>query len=300
MDDFSNDGPEQIERFNALLEELEMTVADLIAKFPQLSAKALYKMRSIKIHGVPKSLIRVLANFETPKGVIKTNWLLTGRGSMFEPVEQDWEKSLHGSFMALYHSMTGFQRIAEDLQENDGRLQDQLGRLELKIGQSSTDLKNQVAYQGQQISELKAHLSLDEEPEEEPEEIETLQYVGFVGAAGIPEEWDTIEDTIEVPVSLLPRNRKDLFVGNVQGDSMKDIIPDGADVLLRVCNSPLNGRVYVFSLRGTATIKKFRLDENGPHFEYMDGSGRIIYPEKGEKWFCNAEFLGVVRNNEHE
>ena len=93
---------------------------------------------------------------------------------------------------------------------------------------------------------------------------------------------------------LLPTNKPSLFVGRIEGGSMADIIPDGTNVLFRVCREPVSGHVYVFTLRGRATIKKFRLDHTGPHFEYMDGSGRKIYPEPSEQWSCNAEFLRVL------
>ncbi|MEM9424805.1 MAG: S24 family peptidase, partial [Spirochaetota bacterium] len=105
---------------------------------------------------------------------------------------------------------------------------------------------------------------------------------------------DPLPEPFMVRESLLPQNREGLFVGHIRGESMKDIIPDGAKLLLRKCLEPVSGRVYIFALRGETTIKQFRLDHKGPRFEYMDGSGRSIYPNEGEQWRCLAEFLAVV------
>ncbi len=160
------------------------------------------------------------------------------------------------------------------------------------------ETQKELEHTQERLEALKAYVYRElqgptKEGSEPVAEIE-IPYLGLVAAAGPLRELYTVDGTICVAESLLPDKREGLFVGRIEGGSMADIIPDGSDILLRVCQEPLNGRVYVFTLRGKATIKKFRLDHTGPHFEYMDGSGRSIYPESGEQWYCNAEFLRVL------
>ena len=171
---------------------------------------------------------------------------------------------------------------------------------ELAQAKAETDRRLQRTYS--ELAELREIVkekfpeAFAESPEDAP--VAELPDYGLVAAAGPVVELDhhrQIHETFPVRESLLPKNRTDLFVGHIQGDSMQDIIPEGAKLLLRVAKEPISGRVYLFTIRGRATIKKFRLDHTGPHFEYMDGTGRAIYPQAGEQWHCNAEFLAVLR-----
>lgn len=280
-----------------------------IAEYLDVSRNYIYELRQGKANPSSKVLQR-LGQIETSEGRFNLHWLLLGEGERFLPQEKEDESAKLNSSLAfdllsreIEHWIEECKKI-EDLQENDAKLQDQMNQLDNKVGQGNIAIKNQVAYQGEQISKLQAHLQIEEEPEQqgEPEEAEVeLPDYGLVAAAGPVLELDhhrQIHETFPVRESLLPKNRDNLFVGHIRGNSMSDIIPDGAKLLLRVAKEPISGRVYLFTIRGQSTIKKFRLDENGPHFEYMDGSGRIIYPEKGEQWYCNAKFLAVLRNAE--
>ncbi len=210
---------------------------------------------------------------------VSPTWLLTGEGEMFLPSPEEQkaaEKPSLGYLEEVFVSQ-------EDLGNKADKVETQALRRELEHTQERVEALREIVYREHGIKE-------------EPEEIREvlIPYLGFGGAAGPLRELDTIEDQIAVREDFLPPNREKVFAVRIEGGSMADIIPDGSNVLLRVCQEPISGRVYVFTLKGKATIKKFRLDHTGPHFEYMDGSGRSIYPSKGEQWYCNAEFLRVL------
>ncbi len=215
---------------------------------------------------------------------VNLQWLLTGEGEMFLPAEEEQKAAEKPSLGYLEEVFIPREDLEEDLKELTGKAETQALRRDLEQSQKKLEALWRVVE------------SKYPEEFEEPEAIREVMipYLGFGGAAGPLKELDTIEDEIAVREDFLPKNRKEIFAVRIEGGSMIDIIPDGSNVLLRVCQEPISGRVYVFTLRGKATIKKFRLDHTGPHFEYMDGSGRSIYPSKGEQWYCNAEFLRVL------
>ena len=221
-----------------------------------------------------------------------SHWLITGEGPMYRTPEVE-SKSLRD---LLTERSKGYSEIlCRLIDESKEELQESIDReLEAKADKTALIGTQREVAELREVMKEKFPEAFDE-PEAEPC-IELPDY-GMVAAAGPVAELDhhrQIRETFPVRESLLPRNRENLFVGHIRGGSMADIIPDGSKLLLRIAKSPISGRVYLFTIRGQATIKKFRVDHTGPHFEYMDGSGRSIYPEAGEQWHCNAEFLAVL------
>ena len=221
---------------------------------------------------------------------ISSTWLLTGEGEMFLPTEEDQQANERPSLDSLLATKDELAEIINAAK---------VDKVALAQADAETDRRLQRTYNEleelREIVKKKFPEAFAEDAEPEPT-VELPDY-GLVAAAGPVVELDhhrQVFDVFPVRESLLPKNRTNLFVGHIQGDSMQDIIPDGAKLLLRVAKEPISGRVYLFPIRGRATFKKFRLDHTGPHFEYMDGTGRTIYPQAGEQWYCNAEFLAVL------
>lgn len=70
---------------------------------------------------------------------------------------------------------------------------------------------------------------------------------------------DGADETI--PVAGLPANGNYLAM-RVSGDSMDRVSPDGSIIIVdRDVRDPVNGRYYVFSMRGEATYKIYRSSE---------------------------------------
>ncbi len=230
------------------------------------------------------------------------SWLLTGEGEMFLPSGgTDSERPSLDSLLVTQDALEA-SPLAPLLKEG-GKLP--VSSIEglppgieggPELARKLEKTQRELEHTQERVEALREIVYREHGIKEEPEEIREvlIPYLGFGGAAGPLRELDTIEDQIAVREDFLPPNREKVFAVRIEGGSMADIIPDGSNVLLRVCQEPISGRVYVFTLKGKATIKKFRLDHTGPHFEYMDGSGRSIYPSKGEQWYCNAEFLRVL------
>ncbi len=238
---------------------------------------------------------------------VSPTWLLTGEGEMFLPSPEEQkaaEKPSLGYLEEVFISQDALEAspLAPLLKEG-GKLP--VSSIEglppgieggPELARKLEKTQRELEHTQERVEALREIVYREHGIKEEPEEIREvlIPYLGFGGAAGPLRELDTIEDQIAVREDFLPPNREKVFAVRIEGGSMADIIPDGSKVLLRVCQEPISGRVYVFTLKGKATIKKFRLDHTGPHFEYMDGSGRSIYPSKGEQWYCNAEFLRVL------
>lgn len=82
-----------------------------------------------------------------------------------------------------------------------------------------------------------------------------ISLLGLV-AAGRPIEPFPVEETIEVPTSLLGKGEH--FVLRVRGDSMiEDGIRDGDFVIVSKRANALNGQTVVALVRGEATLKRY-------------------------------------------
>jgi len=100
----------------------------------------------------------------------------------------------------------------------------------------------------------------------------TSREVPLLGAvaAGRPIEPFPVEETIEVPASLLGRG--DHFVLRVRGDSMVDDgIRDGDYVIVSKRSGAQNGQTVVALVRGEATLKRY----------YAEGSRVRLQPANG-------------------
>ena len=126
-----DENEDEVIRFEQLLVELDISVAE-IAKLIGISSNAIYTMNSTK-RGIPKKLLAALAKYESLKGHININWIITGMGPMFSPSESDVKAKLQADFMSLYHTMSGFQDIAESLQRENAELREEIIALQTQV-----------------------------------------------------------------------------------------------------------------------------------------------------------------------
>jgi SOS-response transcriptional repressor LexA len=91
----------------------------------------------------------------------------------------------------------------------------------------------------------------------EPDMVVRVPLIALVSAGSLSDiNLDEVPETI--PVARLSPNRSYLAM-RVRGDSMDRVSPDGSIIIVdRDVRDPVNGKYYVFSLRGEATYKIYR------------------------------------------
>ncbi|TSC65412.1 MAG: transcriptional repressor, LexA family [Candidatus Doudnabacteria bacterium Gr01-1014_77] len=105
-----------------------------------------------------------------------------------------------------------------------------------------------------------------------------------------------IEDWINLPQTLT-RNRQDVFLLRVRGDSMKNAgILEGDLVIVKPTKDVKNNDIVVALLRDEATVKRFIKIQNRVYLKPENDSYKNIYPQS--EWTVQGKVVGVIRNLE--
>lgn len=105
-----------------------------------------------------------------------------------------------------------------------------------------------------------------------------------------------IEDWINLPQTLV-RNRKNVFLLRVRGDSMKNAgIFEGDLVIVKPTKEVKNNDIVVALLHDEATVKRFIKIQNRIYLKPENENYKNIYPE-GE-WTVQGKVVGVIRDLE--
>ncbi|MEK7651797.1 MAG: transcriptional repressor LexA [Patescibacteria group bacterium] len=105
-----------------------------------------------------------------------------------------------------------------------------------------------------------------------------------------------IEDWINLPQTLV-RNRQDVFLLRVRGDSMKNAgILEGDLVIVKPTKDVKNNDIVVALLRDEATVKRFIKIQNRVYLKPENDSYKNIYPQS--EWTVQGKVVGVIRNLE--
>lgn len=107
---------------------------------------------------------------------------------------------------------------------------------------------------------------------------------------------EQIEDWINLPQTLV-RNRKNVFLLRVRGDSMKNAgIFEGDLVIVKPVKEAKNNDIVVALLHDEATVKRFIKIQNRVYLKPENDNYKNIYPE-GE-WTVQGKVVGVIRDLE--
>ena len=232
---------------------------------------------------------------------VDLNWLLTGEGEMFLPSQDEQKAVARPSLDALVATKEELAELDSRLRGNEGKLAENDGKL-AENDRRVAELEGELEDTKRQLQELRSivyreHNITEEDELAEPE----LPYITDVAAGPLRE---TIPDGIyKIPKSMiyLLRGRfSEYFAAQVNGDSMKELIPNSSVVLMRECFAPKKGKIYLFRIDNEFSLKEFGYDpETGrPYVAYRDGSGERIYPQKGQICYCVAEFVAVLQEGE--
>ncbi len=105
-----------------------------------------------------------------------------------------------------------------------------------------------------------------------------------------------IEDWINLPQTLV-RNRQDVFLLRVRGDSMKNAgILEGDLVIVKPTKDVKNNDIVVALLRDEATVKRFIKIQNRVYLKPENENYKNIYPQS--EWTVQGKVVGVIRNLE--
>ncbi len=115
--------------------------------------------------------------------------------------------------------------------------------------------------------------------------------------AGLPTlAEENIEDWINLPQTLV-KNRQDVFLLRVRGDSMKNAgILEGDLVIVKPAKDIKNNDIVVALLHDEATVKRFIKIQNRAYLKPENENYKNIYPQ-GE-WTVQGKVVGVIRNLE--
>lgn len=105
-----------------------------------------------------------------------------------------------------------------------------------------------------------------------------------------------IEDWINLPQTLT-KNRKDVFLLRVRGDSMKDagMLEDDL-VIVKPTKDVKHNDIVVALLHDEATVKRFIKIQNRVYLKPENENYKNIYPQ--EEWTVQGKVVGVIRNLE--
>ena len=226
-------------------------------------------------------------------------WLLTGEGSMYEQPQNE-ERNLREQ---LKDSNKGYSEILcrlideskEELQEEfDDKLETKADKAEV---QAKADRAELLAMKNE-LRELRS-IVYKENNIIESEQKDTLGVPYFTDIAA-----GSMRETLPHGSYSIPNHFKFLlkgihssyFAAKIRGESMCEIIPDGAIILMRECFAPKEDRIYLFRIENEFTLKKFGydLEKDLPFLSYCDFSNERIYPRKGQVCYCVAEFLTIL------
>lgn len=115
--------------------------------------------------------------------------------------------------------------------------------------------------------------------------------------AGLPTlAEENIEDWINLPQTLI-KNRQDVFLLRVRGDSMKNAgILEGDLVIVKPVKEPKNNDIVVALLHDEATVKRFIKIQNRAYLKPENENYKNIYPQN--EWTVQGKVVGVIRNLE--
>jgi repressor LexA len=105
-----------------------------------------------------------------------------------------------------------------------------------------------------------------------------------------------VEDWINLPQTLT-KNRKDVFLLRVRGDSMKDagILEDDL-VIVKPTKDVKNNDIVVALLHDEATVKRLIKIQNRVYLKPENENYKNIYPQ--DEWTVQGKVMGVIRNLE--
>ena len=105
-----------------------------------------------------------------------------------------------------------------------------------------------------------------------------------------------IEDWINLPQTLV-RNRQDVFLLRVRGDSMKNagILEDDL-VIVKPTKDVKHQDIVVALLHDEATVKRFIKIQNRAYLKPENENYKNIYPQS--EWTVQGKVVGVIRNLE--
>src|SRR3990167_618018 len=123
-----------------------------------------------------------------------------------------------------------------------------------------------------------------------------IPLIGTVPAGSPVMVEENIEEWINLPSSLT-RNRKDVFLLKVRGDSMKDAaIWEGDLVIVRPVREVKSGDIVVALLHDEATVKRFIEIKGRKYLKPENPKYQNIYPE--DEWMIQGKVVGVIRQLE--
>lgn len=115
--------------------------------------------------------------------------------------------------------------------------------------------------------------------------------------AGLPTlAEENIEEWVNLPQTLT-KNRRDVFLLRVRGDSMKNagILEDDL-VIVKPTKDVKHGDIVVALLHDEATVKRFIKVQNRVYLKPENDNYQNIYPK--EEWTVQGKVVGVIRHLE--
>lgn len=123
-----------------------------------------------------------------------------------------------------------------------------------------------------------------------------IPLLGSVPAGGPVVVEEHIEEWVNLPSSLL-RGRKDVFLLEVRGDSMKGAgILEGDLVIVKPTREVRSGDIVVALLHDEATVKRFIEIQGRRYLKPENPKYENIYPEN--EWTVQGKVVGVIRELE--
>lgn len=115
--------------------------------------------------------------------------------------------------------------------------------------------------------------------------------------AGLPTlAEENIEDWINLPQTLV-RNRQDVFLLRVRGDSMKNAgILEGDLVIVKPVKEAKHNDIVVALLHDEATVKRLIKVQSRAYLKPENENYKNIYPQ--DEWTIQGKVVGVIRNLE--
>jgi repressor LexA len=105
-----------------------------------------------------------------------------------------------------------------------------------------------------------------------------------------------VEEWINLPQNLV-KNRRDVFLLRVRGDSMVNAgIYEGDLVIVRPTKDVKNNDIVVALLHDEATVKRFIQIKNRAYLKAENPDYKDIYPK--EEWMVQGKVVGVIRSLE--
>ncbi len=124
----------------------------------------------------------------------------------------------------------------------------------------------------------------------------SVPLLGHVQAGSPHLAEEHIEEWINLPQTLV-KNRRDVFLLRVRGDSMINAgIYEGDLVIVRPTREAKNNEIVVALLNDEATVKRFIQIKNRSYLKAENPDYKNIYPK--EEWMIQGKVVGVIRSLE--